>query len=218
MSALPSFLRERSASLLALLCLFGSYVLYRLIVRTIVGYRHSKFIKENGCKPVPKYPHKDPIFGLDTFFESLRLSRTGGLLERMRERYRLVDGGVNTYSTLILGEPVITTMEPENVKAILATQFQDFNLSERRKKAFQPVFGHGIFSTDGEDWDASRALLRPCFARSLVGDLRVFESHITKMIAKIPWDGTTVDFQELFFKLTLDSGTSSLFYIRRNIH
>jgi len=68
------------------------------------------------------------------------------------------------------------------------------------------MFGHGIFTTDGKEWEESRALLRPSFSRSLVGDLKTFESHISKMIARIPRDGSTVDLQELFFMLTLDSG------------
>ncbi len=44
-----------------------------------------------------------------------------------------------------------------------------------------------------------------------MGDLDTFESHITKLIAKIPLDGSTVDLQALFFMLTIDSSTEFLF-------
>lgn len=101
---------------------------------------------------------------------------------------------------------MVNTAEPENIKAILSTKFKDFELPKRRKETFAATFGHGIFTTDGEEWAASRALLRPSFTRSLIGDLQVFESHISKMISKIPINGSTVDLQDLFFKLTLDSG------------
>jgi hypothetical protein len=213
MSALTTFLQERSPSILALLLLSGSYVVYSLLQRTITVYRHSTIIKENGCKPIPSYPHKDPVFGLDLFIENFGLSKNGGLVDRVRERFQSVNGGVNTFTQLILGERVINTCEPENIKAILATQFKDFSLPPRRKNALHPVFGHGIFTTDDKEWEASRALLRPSFARSYIGDLKVFESHIIKMIAKIPRDGSTVDLQELFFMLTLDSGKYALLHM-----
>lgn len=207
MSAVSAFLQERSATVIGLVLLGGSYLLYAIVQRLITGHRHSTLIRENGCKPIPGYAHKDPILGLDIFWENFKLSKTGGFMERVRQRYAGINGGANTFSFLLLGERVVNTAEPENIKTILATKFKDFNLSDRRKDTFHPVFGHGIFSTDGEEWAASRALLRPNFARSLVGDLEVFESHISKMISKIPQDGSTVDLQDLFFKLTLDSGT-----------
>lgn len=210
MSSLSSLLQERSASFVAVLFLSGSYIIYNLIQRVLKYSRHAKIIKEHGCKPIAKYPHKDPIFGLDIFLENVKLSRTGGFMEKVRERYARINGGVNSYSQLLLGDVTINTSEPENIKAILATQFKDFNLPQRRKDAFQPLLGHGIFSTDGKEWEISRALLRPSFARSLIGDLKVFESHISKLISKIPTDGSTFDIQDLFFKLTLDSGISHL--------
>lgn len=211
MSAVLTFLQERSPSILALLFLSGSYVIYSLLLRVITGYHQFKIIKEHGCKSIPSYPHKDPVFGLDLFLENLELSKSGGLVQRIRERFQNINGGVNTFTQNMLGAKVINTIEPENIKAILATQFKDFSLPPRRKDSFQPVFGHGIFTTDDKEWEASRALLRPSFARSYIGDLEVFESHISKMIAKIPRDGSTVDLQELFFRLTLDSATEFLF-------
>jgi cytochrome P450 len=78
-------------------------------------------------------------------------------------------------------------------------------------QALQPIFGHGIFTTDGKEWEASRALLRPNFARNQIADIETFEHHVSAMISWIPKDGSTVDLQELFFMLTLDSATEFLF-------
>jgi cytochrome P450 len=117
----------------------------------------------------------------------------------------------NTFSQLLMGKRVINTSEPENIKALLATQFKDFGMPTMRNNALAPVFGHGIFTTDGKEWETSRALLRPNFTRSQVGDLDTFELHISKLISKIPRDQRTVDLQELFFMLTLDSATEFLF-------
>jgi hypothetical protein len=206
MGSFSSFFDERTSFIIALV-LGGTYLTYVLIQRAIIGHHRSIIIQTNNCKPVPKYPHKEPIFGLDLFIENTKLSKTGGYLERVQERYR--ENGVYTFSQLILGERIINTAEPENVKTILATKFKDFKLTQRRKDAIGPVFGHGIFVTDGEEWAASRALLRPSFSRSFIGDLDVFEDHISNMMSKIPRDGSTVDLQSLFFKLTLDTCTSS---------
>ncbi|EHK99088.1 putative Cytochrome 52A13 [Glarea lozoyensis 74030] len=117
----------------------------------------------------------------------------------------------------MLGRRLIQTIEPENVKAVLATQFKDFGLPETRIGAFEPIFGHGIFTTNGPEWEASRALLRPSFTRSQVGDIATFEVHIKKLLARIPRDGSTVDLQDLFFELTLDSATDFLFGQSTNV-
>lgn len=94
---------------------------------------------------------------------------------------------------------------------MLATNFKDWNLPDRRKAAFIPLLGQGIFATDGAAWQHSRDLLRPSFTRSLIGDLATFEDHVGRLIERIPRDGSTVDLQELFFCLTMDSATDFLF-------
>jgi hypothetical protein len=54
-------------------------------------------------------------------------------------------------------------------------------------------------------------MIRPNFIRSQVADLDTFETHISHLIDAIPRDGSTVDLQELFFSLTMDSATEFLF-------
>jgi cytochrome P450 len=106
---------------------------------------------------------------------------------------------------------VIVTAEPEIVKTILATKFDDFALTERRINAMVPSLGHGIFASNGAAWERSRALIRPNFTRSQVADLDTFETHIQHFIGAIPRDGSTIDLQPLFFSLTMDSATEFLF-------
>ncbi|TVY92117.1 Cytochrome P450 monooxygenase [Lachnellula willkommii] len=203
-------LQNRSPAVVAAAGFGSLYILYLLVQATITSHRRYLISRKHGCKPVPSYPHTDPIFGLDVFLKNFKLSNTGGFLDDVKRKFENVIGGY-TFTQLLLGDRQIFTAEPENIKAILATQFKDFQLPPRRKAAFQPIFGHGIFTTDGGEWEASRALLRPNFTRSQVGDLDTFEVHISNMISKIPRDGSTVDLQELFFKLTMDSATDFLF-------
>lgn len=204
------FLQNRSPAAVAVAGLGCLYLLYRLVQQAITYHRRALVIRKHGCKAIPSYPHRDPIFGLDLFIKNSRLSKNGGFLDNLRDRYENIVGRY-TMTALTLGERMILTAEPENIKAILATQFKDFNLPPRRKDAFHPIFGHGIFTTDGAEWEVSRALLRPNFTRTQVGDLDTFETHITNLIANIPKDGSTVDLQILFFMLTMDSATDFLF-------
>jgi cytochrome P450 len=106
---------------------------------------------------------------------------------------------------------VISTIEPEIVKTILSTKFQDFHLGHRRREVLLPIFGHGIFSNDGPAWERSRAMVRPNFVRAQVADLDMFEAHMGHLIDAIPRDGSTVDLQPLFFDLTMDTATEFLF-------
>jgi cytochrome P450 len=75
--------------------------------------------------------------------------------------------------------------------------------------------GGGIFSANGPQWEHSRALLRPQFARQQVSDLDLEEDHLQDMFKAMPVkaDGwtDTIDLLPLFFRLTLDSSSEFLF-------
>ncbi|RDL40847.1 putative cytochrome P450 [Venustampulla echinocandica] len=208
LSKITAFAQGRSPVVALVLGSVLVYIVVNLLQWAIIARRRSLFARKHGCKPAPRYPHRDPI-GLDVSLENLKMSKQGGFLEFATKRFQIV--GANTFKIMLLGEHFFVTREPENMKAILATQFKDFSFSPSRKEALGDIFGHGIFTTDGKEWEASRALLRPSFTRSQVGDIETFDKHVTKLLAKIPLDGSTVDLQVLFFGLTLDSATDFLF-------
>lgn len=56
-----------------------------------------------------------------------------------------------------------------------------------------------------------QAIVRPSFAKTQIQDLNTFEDHIKQLLKQLPHDGSTVDLQPLFFRLTLDSATEFLF-------
>jgi cytochrome P450 len=102
--------------------------------------------------------------------------------------------------------------EPENIKAILADQFEDFELGWKRHQYFSPFLGNGIFTVDGLAWKHSRDLLRPNFTKvELDSSLQSLETHVKHFLVQLPRDGSTVDLQQLFFKLTMDASTEFLF-------
>ncbi|KAK2741586.1 hypothetical protein FQN57_005569 [Myotisia sp. PD_48] len=184
--------------------LFVLYQAYNFVARSI---RHRNFSREHGCKPIPAYPDRDPVLGLGFAFAALRSERSKTFLQGTEDHFKKYG---NTYSAKLMGTSLIITCEPENVKTVLSLRFSDFNLSLRRKNWLTPLLGKGIFTTDGEDWGHSRAMLRPSFTRSQVADLPLFEKHVQHLIEAIP-KNHVVDLQDLFFALTLDSATEFLF-------
>ena len=60
--------------------------------------------------------------------------------------------GVNTAEINILTRTFIATIEPENLKCVLASDFRSYSLGDERKQSMRPVLGKGIFTTDGKEW------------------------------------------------------------------
>jgi cytochrome P450 len=198
------------AILLAPLTLLSLHFIYKTL-NTRASRR--KLIREHGCEPVPKYAHKGilgKLLGTDVIKEMVASAKKGNMHETNRHR-NWSNPKINTLQVQALGRATIVTIEPENVKTILATKFGDYSLGEVRCRTFIPLFGHGIFDTDGAAWERSRGLIRPNFVRQQVADLDMFESHVQELISSVPRDGTSVDLQDLFFALTMDSATEFLF-------
>lgn len=104
----------------------------------------------------------------------------------------------------------ILTYDPDNIKAMLATQFKDFSLG-LRKEALAPSLGYGIFTLDGSSWSHSRALLRPQFSREQISRLESVETHVQEMMSCIDMNqGQQFDIQRLFFSLAMDTATDFL--------
>ena len=184
-----------------------------LYIRIITYTNRRKLIQENGCEPTYKYPHKGvmgKLLGLDVMKDMLASAKEGNMHEANRMR-NWANPKIRTQVVRSLTRDTIITIEPENVKTILATKFSDYILGEPRRRAFEPTFGHGIFDTDGAAWERSRGLIRPNFVRQQVADLDMFEAHMKDLINSIPKNGGTVDLQDLFFALTMDSATEFLF-------
>ncbi|CAK1357084.1 Cytochrome P450 52A12 [Cercospora beticola] len=184
------------------------YVLYQIATSVDLWSKRRALKREKGCLEAPKWPQKDPIFGLDAFFENIAALKAHKILEISTDRFR--QAGANTFQIIALGRRIHTTIEPENLKVIQAIDHKKWSLGTRRKIGFRPLLGDGIFTTDGADWKHSREMLRPSFVRSQVGDVATFEKHVSKLIATIN-PTQEVDLSELFFRLTIDSATEFLF-------
>ena len=195
--------------------LFGSlvfYALYYIHWELTIGASRRAMIKQHGCKPIKHSPElnsfPENIIGIKSVMRSLKVAKEHRLMAYNRARH--MRNGNNTHLKIFFTE-LVQTLEPENLKTILALDFKKWGLGSRRRAAFVPLLGHGIFTTDGAAWHNSRELLRPNFVRSQVGDLATYEIHVDQLVKAIPKDGSTVNLQDLYFQLTMDSATEFLF-------
>jgi hypothetical protein len=111
-----------------------------------------RFKKEHGCKPEHKLPQFDRFIGIGLYRIQRRAFLDHRTLATIRQRYAA--NGL-TFSSVTLGVKFFHTIDPENIKAVLATNFSDFGLG-KRLESFGPLLGKGIFTSDGAAWEHSR--------------------------------------------------------------
>jgi hypothetical protein len=124
---------------------FGVYQTASLILQ---ARRRAIKARELGCKRAPRYPCVDP-FGIQNAMLLIKADGQKRMPEYQIEREDEMcqrEGRIcSTYEVKVPpGKTHYVTSEPENVKAILATQFKDFGLPELRIADFDPMLGRGI--------------------------------------------------------------------------
>ncbi len=83
----------------------------------------------------------------------------------------------------------LITREPEHVKTILTSKFAEYGKGPNFHRVWSPFLGDSIFTTDGQLWSNSRALIRPMFIKERVRDLEIFDRWAQKLIGRIPESG-----------------------------
>ncbi|TFL02950.1 cytochrome P450 [Pterulicium gracile] len=120
----------------------------------------------------------------------------------------------NTFNFRTLFTDRIFTVEPENIKSVLASQFNDFEKGPVVIRILSGLFGTGVFNSDGDMWKFHRQMTRPFFSKERITDFEIFDIHATETMHKLKSrlkEGFPVDFQDLSGRYTLDSATSYLF-------
>ncbi|KAJ1302921.1 hypothetical protein OPQ81_003219 [Rhizoctonia solani] len=125
-----------------------------------------------------------------------------------------------TFNLRLFGEDQIMTFEPENIKAILSTDFNNYEKGHLFREKMDSVLGQGVFNVDGDMWKFHRSMTRPYFSRDRISHFDNFARHSDLAISKIlsrlsepsrPGLPVAVDFQDVVARFTLDSGTEFLF-------
>ena len=192
-----------------LLILYAAHYVYCRLQLAISRHRTAK--KED-CEPVKRWP------GLNTFSNDVIGWKIPMLMfERIRARKALETQhedffkSCNTVQFKAWLTDITLTTEPENIKTVLSLNFNDWNLTTRRKWVFGSYIGHGIFSADGPKWKHTRELIRPNFARSQIDNPATMEPHVSTLLGAIPRDGSTFDLQDLFFRFSTAIAIELLF-------
>lgn len=181
-----------------------AYWIYIDFIYPRVIYKYTAR-KHGGGMPCvrPSYP-----FGLPLTYQIVKSL----IEERMVNEVHKVSSSVpaRTYLKETPFEWQITTNDPENIKAVLATKFKDFSLG-RRLFNLGPTFGSGIFTQDGNLWKHSRAMLRPQFSKEQISRLEHILQHAGELVNSIDRQDGNVNLAPLFHMLTMDTATEFLF-------
>lgn len=194
-------------------------LLLRYIFITVRAFRISRQAQQNGCKPVRSPDHND-LFGWKAF-NALRKARAEQLLPvQLGLDMDTVGENPHTVHRYCLGSNFIMTRDPENIKAVLATQVSDWELGEIRRGLMSTYVGSGLLTNEGQAWKLSRSRVRPQFSQVSVSNLALYERHFQALFLRLTTltDGWTevIDLQPLFFRLTLDVATE--FFYGHSVH
>ncbi|CZR54184.1 related to n-alkane-inducible cytochrome P450 [Phialocephala subalpina] len=202
-----------------ILAAFTAWVVF-VQVRNWLRWRSlNKWAAAQGCKEPPNVPNHLPggieRYGFVIQLLLGRLKNFDFLDDNIRKRNQ--DMGCNTFRIHnAFNETILSTCDPENIQAILATRFHDFDLGPQRHKMFEEMLGHGIFTAEGEKWSHFRRQLKPQFARDQVSDLEATERHLNVLFKVLPEENQagwieSVDLLPLLYRLTMDLSTEFLF-------
>ncbi|KAL2065907.1 hypothetical protein VTL71DRAFT_3577 [Oculimacula yallundae] len=203
-----------------ILSLLLIFILYKTIRSLLLSHHNRLAASRLNCLPPPIQPNTLPL-GLDHILSALRSIRTKSFPLYLLDRSTKFPH--HTFRTSILNVPRLFTIDVENIQAVLATKFEDFDIGAVRGLNAHPFLGKGIFLQDGEEWERSRKLIRPQFSRGQIADLGVEERHFGEFVRAVEseggigkggkgedgWTGE-LDLQPLLFNLTLDAATEFL--------
>ncbi|GIZ38284.1 hypothetical protein CKM354_000170400 [Cercospora kikuchii] len=195
-----------------------AFAAYKVLVIVLTRIQNAVKARQLGCAEAPMYPDCG-FMGLKHVKELQAADARKQFPDFLAERQKVISSQlgrlVTTFRYTVLGQTIFFTSDPENIKAMLATQFSDYDLGPTRHAIMGEVLGDGIFVQDGKKWEHSRAMLRPNFVREQVSDLDMEERHVQDLFKVMPVknDGWTdfLDIQTRFFRLTIDAATEFLF-------
>ncbi|XP_073139117.1 cytochrome P450 704C1-like [Henckelia pumila] len=112
----------------------------------------------------------------------------------------------HTFRLLADSHSEVYTVDPDNVKHILKTNFRNYGKGDYHCDILKDLFGDGIFAVDGDKWRYQRKLASYEFSTKMLRDFSsdVFRSNAAKLADKI-CEETQVELQDLLMKTTMDS-------------
>jgi len=132
-------------SISAIACIILSYAIRWLIAT----HRDQAFAAKHGCKPAKSVMPKATDFWL-----SIKDIANKTYLETAVKRY--AEWSTTYEATAPFFAKEVFTIDPENMKTILATNFEQWELGSRRRLMLRDLIQNSIFVVDGKAWEHSR--------------------------------------------------------------
>ncbi|KAF9526730.1 cytochrome P450 [Crepidotus variabilis] len=175
-------------------------------------YADSRDATASRAYPIPTVASKAFDFGgfklMKSLVKDIQTNYPGEMFGRWTEEYGPV------FQLQLPSDDRIVTIEPDHIKAILATQFDSFYKGPVLFKQFRSLLGEGVFNSDGELWKFHRSMARPYFSRDRISHFDNFEEHAANALSQAEKrlaEGYAIDFQDVVARFTLDSATQFLF-------
>ncbi|KAL4879338.1 cytochrome P450 [Aspergillus karnatakaensis] len=183
-------------SITYILALSALLTLWRLVQLILSVRNRNRLARQHGCENPAPLPQKDKIFGIDVLLDEYRNFRNNTYLAMLVDRFNSCG---DTWSCRTMGRTNFATINIENIKTILVTQSRFYKLGQTRSSVLGRTFGHGIFTSEGNEWRFLRRMTRPGFSASHVH----LEPHVQSLLEQVPENGEACDLQPLFHNLTL---------------
>jgi hypothetical protein len=134
--------------------------------------RRRIFCLEHHCEAISR-GCLDPFLGIDRLLKLAKAAQEKRYLLFSRQSF---DRYGATYTCKLFHRTQIHTADPENFKAVLSTQLEDYDTGSRREKVFKPLGGtESVFTTDGQRWKHARSVLRPGLTQRHAIDFNALE-------------------------------------------
>ena len=124
--------------------LIGAAFILLVVYRYVQGFRKDAQIRRLGAR-APNRRSWAPL-GLDLAYEAVSHAMNDTTYDMWVRMFKTTCGPNRFTIEAGVGERVILTADPENIKAILATQFKDYGKGEQFRLDFHDFLGDGMHS------------------------------------------------------------------------
>ncbi|KAF9475904.1 cytochrome P450 [Pholiota conissans] len=178
----------------------------------VFGFYHTKRASKRRAAAagavVPPIVQDSSVAVVSEMASSTKTGYPGDMMNQLSKTYG------KTFQLELFQRTLIVTFEPEHIKAILSTQFDDFEKGSVFINQMDSLLGTGVFNADGEMWKFHRSMTRPFFTRERISDFEIYQRNCDTALRAAKTrlnEGFAVDFQDLVSRFTLDSASEFLF-------
>ncbi|KAH8173969.1 cytochrome p450 domain-containing protein [Sarocladium implicatum] len=175
--------------------------------RIVNGIRRRRLGSTYGAAPAARWLTWDPLFGTDVAFKIFKWTKEG---QRSRQMAKVANDRNHSAQVMFRSNHWIWTTDPQNVKAVLASDVSSYSVAFRAGVDTVKLIGLGTFNVDGERWLHARHIMKPTFNRAHLTDAGI-KKHFDLFLSLLPRDGSTVQAADLLANMGTDVGAEFIF-------